>query len=96
MVGWTPFVFLALIALGFCTWEGGLIGIERPNHDFERFAKALSAGKHIFFVDLEPAQEAILDTLLKSHPQVELAGTGGSAPHWLIVLERKFGMLRHS
>ena len=96
VVGWTPFVFLALIALGFCTWEGGLIGIERPNHDFERFAQALGEGKHIFFVDLEPAQEAILDDVLKKHPQVELAGTGASAPRLLMVLERKFGMLRHS
>jgi hypothetical protein len=94
--GWIPFIFLAIVMLGFCTWEGGLIGIERPNHDFVRFEKALSEGKHIFFVDLEPEQEAVLESVLKAHPQLELAGTGGSAPRWIIALERRFGMLRHS
>ena len=95
-VGWIPFMFLAIVLLGFCTWLGGLIGIEKPNHDFVRFEEALSDGKHIFFVDLEPAQEGVLERVLESHPQVEPAGTGSSAPHWLVVLERKIGMIRHS
>src|SRR5271169_615015 len=30
-VGWMPFIFLALVLLGFWTWEGGLFGIQRPN-----------------------------------------------------------------
>ena len=51
--GWIPFIFLAVIMLGFCTWEGGLLGIQKPNHHFRRVEKALSDGKHIFFVDLE-------------------------------------------
>ena len=52
--GWMPFIFLAVVLLGFCTWEGGLRGIQKPNHDFARFEQALRDGKHIFFVDLEP------------------------------------------
>ena len=64
--GWTPFIFLAVVLLGFCTWEGGLIGIQDPNHNFTRFEQALKDGKHVFFVDLEPGQEAILETVLKS------------------------------
>jgi hypothetical protein len=94
--GWMPFIFLAILLLGFCTWEGGLRGIQTPNHNFARFEKALSEGKHIFFVDLEPDQEAVLEKLLKSHPQVELAGTGSSTRHWLIALQQKSGMIRHS
>ena len=47
--GWLPFGFLAVIVLGFCTWEGGLIGIQIPNHQFKRFQKLLKQGKHIFF-----------------------------------------------
>ena len=95
-VGWMPFIFLAVVMLGFCTWEGGLVGIQKPNHNFARFDQALRDGKHIFFMDLEPQQEPILEEVLKSHPQVELAGTGSSAPHWLIALQQKGVMIRHS
>ncbi len=52
-VGWVPFVFLAIVLLGFFTWEGGLIGIQLPNSRFRRFEKALRAGEHVFFVDVE-------------------------------------------
>lgn len=93
--GWLPFVFLAVIVLGFCAWEGGLLGIERPNHNFARFEQALNDGKHVFFVDLEPHQEAVLRSALKSHPQVQSAGTGAPAPHWVIALQRRSGMIRH-
>ena len=95
-VGWLPFLFLAVVLLGFSTWVGGLLGIERPNHNFIRFEKALRDGKHIFFVDLDPDQEAVLEKLLKSHPLVELAGTGSSTPYWLIALQQKAGMIRHT
>jgi hypothetical protein len=94
--GWTPVVFLAVVLLGFCTWEGGLLGIQKPNHNFVRFEKALNEGKHIFFVDLEPRQEAILERIVKSHPTAELAGTGTSTRHWLITLQQKAAMIRHS
>jgi hypothetical protein len=94
--GWIPFIFLAVVLLGFCTWVGGLLGIQKPNHNFARFEQALSDGKHIFFLDLEPHQEAVLEKVLKSHPQVELAGTGSSPPHWLIALQQKSGIIHHS
>ncbi len=94
--GWMPFIFLAVALLGFCAWMGGLIGIEKPNHNFVRFEQALSDGKHVFFVDLESRQEIGLEKVLKSHPQLEVAGTGSSAPHWLIALQQKGGMVRHS
>jgi hypothetical protein len=95
-VGWVPFVFLAIVLLGFCTWEGGLIGIQKPNHHFRRFEKALNDGKHIFFVDLKSDQEAVLEKLLKSHPKVVLAGTGSAVPRWVITLQEKLGTIRHS
>lgn len=94
--GWTPFIFLAVILLGFCTWEGGFMGIQKPNHNFPRFEQALKAGKHIFFVDLEPQQEATLDKILKAHPQVEMAGTGVPAQRWIVVLQQRLGIGRHS
>ena len=94
--GWMPFIFLAVILLGFCTWEGGFSGLQKPNHNFVRFEQALKDGKHIFFVDLEPSQEAILEKLLKAHPRVELAGTGVSAQHWIVALRQKLGIVRHA
>lgn len=95
-VGWTPFVFLAVVLLGFCAWEGGLIGIEKPNHNFARFEQALREGKHVFFVDLDARQDAVLEKVLKSHPRVQRAGTGSSMPYWLIALQHRVGMIRHS
>jgi len=86
---WMPFVFLAIIIFGFCTWEGGLVGIQTPNNHFERFQEVLKEGKHIFFVDLEPDQESILSGLIDQHPQAELAGTGTAVPHWFLVLRLK-------
>jgi hypothetical protein len=94
--GWMPFIFLAVALLGFSAWMGGLIGIEKPNRNFARFEQVLSDGKHVFFVDLEPQQETVLKNVLQSHPQVELAGTGSSAPHWIIAFQQKAGMVRHS
>ena len=81
--GWTPFIFLAVVLLGFCTWEGGLIGIQKPNHNFARFKQALKDGKHVFFVDLEPRQEAILEEVLKSSPAVV---GGGARAHAALAL----------
>ena len=94
--GWMPFIFLAVVLLGFSAWMGGFLGIAKPNHNFVRFEQALNEGKHVFFVDLEPRQEALLEKLLKSHPQVAPAGTGSSPPYWLIALQQKAGMIRHS
>lgn len=94
--GWVPFLFLAVLVLGFCTWEGGLSGIQRPNHNFARFDQALKDGKHVFIVDLEPSQEAILEKLLPLHPKVELAGTGPSTQHWIVAVQHRLGIVRNA
>ncbi len=88
-LGWMPFIFLAVICLGFFTWEGGFIGIQTINHHFKRFETVLNEGKHVFFCDLEPGQEAILERIVRDHPRAELAGTGTSAPHWVLALQKR-------
>ena len=35
--GWLPFIFLAIVVLGFCTWEGGLFGIGAVSYDEAEF-----------------------------------------------------------
>jgi len=87
--GWLPFIFLAVVLFGFSTWEGGLMGIQKPNFHFARFANALKKGRHVFFVDLETKQEDTLGKVLQSHPEVELAGTGAATPHWMITLQNR-------
>jgi hypothetical protein len=88
--GWLPFGFLAVIILGFCTWEGGLIGIQIPNYQFKRFQKLLKQGKHIFFVDLDATQESILSEIVEQHPHLQLAGTGPATPGWVVHGQEKF------
>ena len=83
-VGWVPFGFLAVVVLGFCTWEGGLFGIQEPNEEFSRFEQALRDGKHIFFVDAEAKQESLLDRIVKGHPDLQMAGMGKAVPHWIV------------
>ena len=87
--GWTPFTFLSIVLIGFCTWEGGLLGIQKPNYHFAKFADALKNDRHIFFVDLETNQEEILQKVLPSHPLVELAGTGAGTPRWLLTFQSR-------
>lgn len=88
--GWIPFGFLAIIILGFCTWEGGLIGIQIPNYQFKRFQKLLEQGKHVLFVDLDEKQEAVLAEVVEKHPTLKLAGTGEATPAWVVRGQEKF------
>lgn len=84
--GWTPFLFLALILLGFCTWFGGMHGLRLPNRHFERFQRLLDEGRHVLFVDVEPAQQDALRRVIARHPRLEPAGTGTALPSWLLGL----------
>jgi hypothetical protein len=87
---WVPAIFLAVIVLGFCTWEGGLIGIQEPHTDFRRFQDDLHQGKHILFVDVDPGQEAILRAVVGKHPKLQEAGEGNSTPRWIVGAQQRF------
>ena len=87
--GWMPFIFLAVIMLGFCTWEGGLLGIHVPNVHFARFERAMEDDKHILFVDLEHDQEVVLETVLQSHPRLQPAGSELLHRHWVIEFQKR-------
>ncbi len=87
---WTPFIFLAIVVLGFCTWEGGLWGIQEPNHHFKRFQKVLDHGKHILFVDIDRDEKKALETVCKAHPRLKSVGTGKSAPKLIVKGQQLF------
>jgi hypothetical protein len=82
--GWVPFIFLAVVILGFCIWEGGFFGIQVPNTHFRSFKQVVEEGNHIFFVDVDPAQEPVLDRVIEHYPKLKIAGTGTAASRWAI------------
>ena len=89
--GWVPFIFLAVVVLGFCTWEGGLLGIQKPNYHFARFEQAIKDDKHILCVDLKHEQESVLEKVLKAHPKLQPAGSEvlHHHQHWVIEFQKK-------
>jgi hypothetical protein len=83
IIGWVPYIFLSIVIFGFCTWEGGLIGIQKPNYHYKRFEDALNEGQHVFIVELDPDQEVDLARVLKDHPKLIEKGTEVGTPHWV-------------
>lgn len=79
VVGWLPVIFGAAVILGFCIWEGGLIGLQLPNQKFKRFQKVLKKGKHVFFVDTKDDQEANLASVVARHPRMREVPTDQAA-----------------
>jgi len=86
-MGFMPFMFLAVVIFAFCTWEGGFLGIQRPNNEFVRFAKVLNEGKHIFFVDIARQEESKLSEVLKDHPKLQAAGMGEASPKLMMQVQ---------
>lgn len=89
-VGWVPFVFLAIVVLGFFTWEGGLFGIQKPHHDFKRFQEALGNGRHLLLIDIDKNEKNALERVTAHCPELVFSGTGSATPHWFIMLRNKW------
>ena len=87
---WIPAIFFALVVLGFCTWEGGLIGIQKPHVDFERFQGELERGRHILLVDVPPEQEEVLHRVVKEQRGLWDVGEGEPTPAWVIAAQNKW------
>ncbi len=94
-VTWAPALFLSVAFLGFCTWEGGLFGIQRTNKNFERFQNDLKNGKHIFFVDVKADQETLLEEVVANHPGLSKAGSGEGAPEMVVGVQKRFHKFMH-
>jgi len=87
---WMPFMFLAVVLMGFGTWLGGFYGIQTPHKDFRKFQNILSAGQHVFIVDVDRTQENTLDKIVSFHHQLEKAGTGSATPRWIVMGQQTF------
>jgi|SRR6056297_3615117 len=88
-VGWTPFIFLAIVIFGFCAWEGGFLGFQEKNRRFKRFEDTIRNNRHVLLVDIEDDQEHALDDVVGRHPHLAPAGEGEPAPGWVIVGENQ-------
>lgn len=82
--GGIPFLFMAIVVLGFCTWLGGFRGIQTSNSRTRQFDQAVRDGKHVFFVDYPSGQGRILEETSGRYPSVEMAGRARGAPGWLV------------
>ena len=88
---WGPaVVFIVVAFVGFCAWEGGLWGIQTTNRAFARFQKELKRGRHVFFVDVNQEQEAVLIDAVAHHENVKPVGDGDGAPQWVIEANKSF------
>ena len=82
-VGWAPFILLSIAMLGFSTWEGGLLGIHRPNHELRRFMSSIKKGRHVLLVDVNEQQENALARVAAAHTSLRKAHDGVPADtHW--------------
>lgn len=92
---WIPVIFLSIILLGFCTWEGGLIGIQRPNHQFQKFEAAVRDGKHLLIIDVNPEQEEQLKQIIGEHPNVQDAGLGEPVSGLVVGAQKQWDKFIH-
>ncbi|WP_188150988.1 hypothetical protein [Teredinibacter waterburyi] len=84
---WLPFMFLAFVLFGFCTWEGGFYGIQVSNKEFNRFAELLDGGKHILMVDADKKQAEKLQHIISYYAELDEAGVGRARPAWMIATQ---------
>jgi len=93
-VGWPPFLFLAIVALGFSIWLASFIGMQEPNVHFIRFKEALNAGKHVLLVETDKADEDNLKKVLTQYPRLDHAGVETTHTKPLMVFLRQWQRFR--
>ena len=82
--GWMPFIFIAILIMGFCTWEGGLFGLQEPNQELDRFSDLIDKDHVLFYVDVDPRQVSSLRAVVSNHPKLHYCGEGQAPPAWVV------------
>lgn len=76
-LGWTQGVgaisvgFASVAIFGFCTWEGGLWGIQSVNRRFEKFKKELAGGSYLLIIDASDTDMATIKETVNSYNHVK-------------------------
>ncbi|CAA0107633.1 Uncharacterised protein [BD1-7 clade bacterium] len=73
VTGWAPFVLLAIVVLGICSWEGGLWGIHRFNSRYRKFEERIKNGEHVMIVDFAPILANDVQKVVQVHPKLSSA-----------------------
>lgn len=71
IAGWVPVIIITLVIFGICFWQGGFVGIQTPNINFEQFHQLLAKGKHILFVDVASNQELAMAKVINRHHSIQ-------------------------
>ena len=66
-----PFIFVAIVFLGFSTWEGVLWGIQTANHKFASVMEKVHEGQHLLIVDYSEAKEDKVEQIHHTHPALQ-------------------------
>jgi len=68
---WIVIAFVATLVVGFCAWEGGLVGINKMNHAFEKYKDSIQKGAYLLVVDpTSNTEENKARSAVASHPDL--------------------------
>ena len=70
-IGSIPFTLGALFLLGFATWEGGFVGLQKVHPKFIHVLKRVHTGKHLMIVDYSDKKAPLLGAVKRQHPTLE-------------------------
>lgn len=71
----------SLAGAGIGAWVAGMIGVDVPNSQIEKFEQAIKDGELLMMVDVPKEQVAEIETMVHGHhPQAEMAGTEPHIP----------------
>jgi hypothetical protein len=87
-VGFAPFIMLSVVCVGFCTWEGGLMGLHLPSARFKRFQRALKDGRHVLMIDADAKDIEFIDLAVAQSPGLHAAGASETKDQWAVATER--------
>ena len=72
-------VFAGLVAMGFCTWLGGMIGASSDNYRIQPYHDHIAKGGSVIIVDVNLGKELfVLDTMATIHPEALHKGLSSS------------------
>jgi len=69
----------SLAGAGMGAWMSGMIGLDVPNSQIDRFEAAIKQGEILMMVDIDKARVEEIETLVQQHhPEADM---GGTEPH---------------
>lgn len=70
-----PFFMLVIMAcfiIGFCCWEGGLLGLNRVNYRLKPYLSRLDQGEHLLLVDVDEANQGLVKKVCNAQAHLTL------------------------